>query len=157
MIFHASIAADEPQRVASVIAELWGGEAMPFPPYPESFIAISGAPGGAEVEVCPRWLEQKPGEVEVEPARNDQASSFSPVHLAVSTKLSEAQVMAIGEREGWLARRCNRGGVFDVIELWLENKFMVEVLTDEMQQQYLAFMTPAGFRRVFAEQPAGQG
>jgi len=29
-IFHASIAAMDPQHVAEVVAELWGGEAMEF-------------------------------------------------------------------------------------------------------------------------------
>lgn len=148
MIFHASIPADHPQQVANVIAELWRGEAMPFPPYPESFIAISGNGDGAEIEVAPRWLEQVPGKVEVEPSRNDSPQQYSAVHLAVATHLDEAGVMAIAQREGWLARRCNRGNAFDVIELWLENKFMIEVLTEEMRAQYLRFMSPARFRQL---------
>ena len=31
-IAHASIPADDPRRAAEVLAEIMGGEAMPFPP-----------------------------------------------------------------------------------------------------------------------------
>ncbi|CAB3789367.1 hypothetical protein [Paraburkholderia fynbosensis] len=35
---------------------------------------------------------------------------------------------------------------FYVIESWIEDSMMIEVLTEEMQQQYLAFATPENFR-----------
>ena len=59
------------------------------------------------------------------------------MHLAVGVGLTPEQVIAIGEREGWTTRRRRRGGSFDVIELWLEDHFMLEVLTPEMQADYL--------------------
>ena len=31
MIFHISISADDPKRTATMLAELWRGEAFPFP------------------------------------------------------------------------------------------------------------------------------
>lgn len=37
--------------------------------------------------------------------------------------------------------RCSRGGLFDVIEVWLENVLMIEVLTAEMQAEYQAAFT----------------
>jgi hypothetical protein len=33
---------------------------------------------------------------------------------------------------------CSRGGVFDVVELWIENGLMFEVLTPDMQDDYRA-------------------
>lgn len=149
MIIHASIPADEPERVARVLAHLWGGESMPFPPYPGSFIAISGAGDGAEIEVVPRALEQVPGEVEVDTRWAAAPSPYSATHLALATALDEEALLALAAREGWIARRCNRGGVFDVVELWLENRFMVELLTPAMQAQYRAFMSPQRFRELF--------
>lgn len=146
MIFHASIPADQPQHVASVIAELWRGESFPFPPFPESFIAISNAGDGAEIEVTPRWMEAIPGKLEVEAQRNPQPSPYSASHLAIATQMNEAEVLALAAREGWTARLCNRGGAFDVIEFWVENRFMIEVLTPPMQKDYLAFMSPGGYR-----------
>ena len=70
-----------------------------------------------------------------------QRRLYDAVHLALASQLSPEQVLAIGEREGWRTRRCRRGGSFDVIEFWLEDHFMLEVLTPEMQAEYLA-----GFR-----------
>jgi hypothetical protein len=53
-------------------------------------------------------------------------------------------VFAIAAREGWEAKYRRRGGAFGVIELWLENRVMIEVLTDEMQAEYLSMRLPAG-------------
>ena len=58
-------------------------------------------------------------------------------------------MFALARREGWIARRCSRGGAFDVIELWLENRFLLELPTAEMQRAHLDFMTPARFRTLF--------
>ena len=32
MLFHVSVEADNPQQVAEALAQIWGGEAHPFPP-----------------------------------------------------------------------------------------------------------------------------
>ena len=79
-------------------------------------------------------------------------AQYSGFHMAVASPLSAEQVIAIGEREGWRAVRCTRGNnFFDVIELWIENSTLIEVLTPEMQAQYLGFATPENFRAL-AEQ-----
>ena len=44
-----------------------------------------------------------------------------------------------------------------MIELWLENSFLVEVLTEEMQAEYLAFMAPDTWRRTVRRISAGAG
>jgi hypothetical protein len=54
--------------------------------------------------------------------------------------------MAVAAREGWPAKYRKRGGVFGVIELWIEGDRMIEVLTPEMQAEYLAAMTIPGWR-----------
>jgi hypothetical protein len=60
----------------------------------------------------------------------------------VASPLEEAEVFAIAQREGWMAKYRKRGGLFGVIELWLENRQMMEVLTAEMQREYLAAKPP---------------
>jgi hypothetical protein len=40
--------------------------------------------------------------------------------------------------------------MFGVVELWLENMTMVEVLTDDMAEEYLATMTIKGWRTALA-------
>ncbi len=52
MIIHASIPADDPERVARVIAELWRGESFPF--FAGTFIAMAGDDRGSQIEVAKR-------------------------------------------------------------------------------------------------------
>lgn len=153
MMFHASMPAKEPAHVARVIAELWQGEAYPFPPFPGAYIAFAWDERGTEMEVVPYTQENIIGEAEVITQDNAAASGLSPCHMAIATPLTADQVLAIGKREDWRARICDRGGCFHVIELWVENRFLLEVLTDKMQAEYLSFMTPQNWRRTFAVSP----
>jgi hypothetical protein len=156
MIFHASIPADEPERVANVIAEIWGGEAFRFPPWPGAFVAMAGDERGSTVEVYPRTHTIAPdtGDGSAWPEPVSTPPRLSCFHLAVATRLAAGDVMAIAEREGWRAVRCSRGGFFDVIELWIEDSTLIEVLTEEMQQDYKAKINLNTWRWTKQTQPA---
>jgi hypothetical protein len=52
--------------------------------------------------------------------------------------------------EGWRVVRCSRESFFDVIEFWLENRLMIELLTPEMASQYLAFTKTEKLQEFFA-------
>jgi len=140
MLFHLSIDCREPRRVAGVIAELFGSNiVVPFPPIGNgaSFMALAGDSRNSGVEVYPRGttLQLRDGVDEAVGVEGEGAPSAT--HFAMATPLDEAQVHAIAGREGWTSRRCDRGGAFDVIEFWIENDRMVEVLTAPMQADYL--------------------
>lgn len=142
MLFHMSIAAHDPQRVASVIAELWSGEVRPFPPVCENgWIALARDDRGTCLEVYPQGtvLMETAGDADAhgEPSGRDD---LSPTHGAIATSLDPDQVLAIAGREGWPAKYRKRGGMFGVIELWIEGRQMMEVLTPQMQSEYLATM-----------------
>lgn len=147
MLFHVSIDADDPRRVAEVIAELWGGVATPFPAVIEgSWVAIAGDERNSLVEVYPRATEL----VEGDGADGGYGviginGQYSATHFAMATEMSLDEVMAIGAREGWPVKYCKRGGAFGVIELWVEGARMVEVLTPEMQAEYLGAFTLQGW------------
>jgi len=49
--------------------------------------------------------------------------------------------LAIAQREEWPAKYRKRGGLFGVIELWIEGRQMMKVLTPEIQAEYLACMS----------------
>jgi hypothetical protein len=144
MIYHASIPADEPERVARVIAELWCGEQFPFV-FRGSFIVFADDERGSQIEVWPRGLEQTPGPKEVSIKTNAAPSPNSETHILVATPLSEGEVLAIGKREGWTARICHRGGN-KLIEFWLENKFLLELMTKVDAEQYQRHTTIEGWR-----------
>ncbi len=140
MIHHISIAAQDPQRVAGVLAELMGGFVIPFPPNPGAFLAVARDSHGTGVEVHPQDTVLELGDAHgASFGRRAPVAATSAVHMALSVEIEEAQVRAIAEREGWTCRFCSRGGDFDVIELWLEDSFMVEVLPPALAARYLAF------------------
>jgi len=51
------------------------------------------------------------------------------------------KVEEIAKRAGWQCFVCNRGP-FHVIEVWVENETMVEILPPEFAAEYLAFTRP---------------
>lgn len=149
MLFHASIPAEDPEHVARVVAELWRGVALPFPPFPGAYVAAAGDERRTLVEVYPRGREHVPAPGEFGTRVNPAPSQHSETHLAVGTVLSADEVLALARREGWLAQRSDRGGLFEVVELWVENKFLLEVLTEAEQRRYVANTGVAALRRLF--------
>jgi hypothetical protein len=150
MLFHMSIAAHDPAHVAGVLAEFWGGEAFEFPPVSDNgWIVIAGDDRGSGIEVYPIdvVLREAEGDADAYGEHTGQIG-FSATHGAIATHLDQAAVLAIAEREGWPAKYRKRGGMFGVIELWIEGRQMMELLTPEMQAEYLAAMKPAAWRRV---------
>ena len=155
MLFHVSISAHDPRRVATVIAELWGGEAHVFPPVMEgSWVAMAGDDRCTTIEVYPidTVLREGEGGSDAFGERTGQIG-YTPTHAAIATNLDQDQILAIAKREGWSAKYCKRGGKFGVIELWIEGRQMMEVLTPEMQREYLDCVTIANWRRMLAAGP----
>lgn len=141
MIFHSSFSAKDPERVARVIAELWKGEALPFLSLGNgSWLAVAPDERCSAMEVYPYdtvLVDDETNNV----AQGYKAPDFISSHFAIGTELNEDEIFAIGEREGWSTRKMHRKGGFDVIELWCENRVMLEVLTDEMQADYVRVAT----------------
>jgi hypothetical protein len=149
MLIHMSMAAERPEQAARLIAELWGGRAYPFPPVAQGiWIAMAGDDRGSAIGVYPLGTELHPGEDEAM-ARSGAPAGHGPVQIAIATALSIEEVEAIAQRCGAPARVANRGP-FQVIEFWLEGRFLIEVLTPEMQAEYLASMHFAGWKGFLA-------
>ena len=149
MIHHVSIPARHPEHFAGVLAELMGGKAVPFGPLEGAYMAASGDAHGTMIEVYP---EQSTLEI---PANDDQvvfgkqaAPQAWPFHMLLSVSRSREEVEALGAREGWRAKTFGRGmrgqkPFFHVIEFWVENRFMIEVASPDMEQEYKAFLQNA--------------
>ena len=150
MIFHFSISADDPKRTATMFAELWRGQAFYFPMVGKgSWVAHAGDDRRTTIEVYPRDLAFYPNESGEGHQRNEPVSRHGPFHAAVGTPLSIEEVEEIGRRYGCHTILCNRGP-FRVIEFWVDNAQMVEMLTPEMQAEYQRSVTPDGFRAMLA-------
>ncbi len=156
MLFHMSIAAKNPRHVAGFFAELWGGEALPFPPVADNaWIALAGDERGTAIEVYPAdvVLRETEGDADAHGA-HDAGSPYTATHAAVATALSRERILALADRERWPAKYRKRGDVFGVVELWIEGRQMMEVLTPDMQAEYLAGMTIANWKQMLDAGPA---
>jgi hypothetical protein len=149
MIHHLSIAARDPKYAAGVLAELMGGTAVPFPPNPGSFFALQLDEHGSGVEVYPAGTELQPsGATGGRFVKNDPRG-YGSTHFALSVATDAGTVRAIAERAGWKCFDCDRGP-FHVIEVWVENETMVEILPPEYAREYLAFTRPDKVRTAMA-------
>jgi hypothetical protein len=154
MLFHVSIAADDPESAARMIAELWRGRAYPFPPVAEgSWVAMAGDDRNSTVEVYPRGTELREGSEESLIVRGN-GGRYGPSHAAIASPLSVEEVTDIAARYGTSAKVCNRGP-FHVIELWVEGCFLFEVLTPEFQLEYLEGVTIERWEAMLAARPPG--
>ena len=157
MIHHLSIAARDPKNAAGVLAELMGGRAIPFPPNPGSFFALQLDDHGSGVEVHPAGVELEPnGTVGGAFAKDRPERGYSAVHFALSVRTDAGKIKDIAERAGWDCFDCNRGP-FHVIEVWVENHTMVEVLPPEYAAEYLAFTRPDSVLTTMAAAAHGAG
>ncbi len=152
MFHYISMAAENPFRVAKVMAELTRGQFFEYPVTPGAYRVTFQDEYGSGIEVLPKDTVWTPGVTEAE-TQATELSRFSATRAALSVTISQEAIEAIGAREGWLVRRCDgpRGrfldhrGRFQVMELWIENNFMLELLTHDMRADYINFMKPDAY------------
>lgn len=147
-LLHISINADAPEDVATFLAQIMGGVAMPFPPFPDCWIAFAEQDDGTAIEVYPTTHVLEPGteQISCEIRQPDAKPTF--VHAAICATLNRSEVISLAEKRGWIARICDRGP-FGCVEVWLENRLLVELLDDEMQQDYRDRMTAKNWAAMF--------
>ena len=150
MIHHVSIPARDPRHVAEVLAELMRGKCHPFGPLEGAFMAASGDEHGTMIEVYPdrTTLDIPPNHDQVVFGRNAAPPQTWPFHVFLSVPREADEVERIGAREGWHARTYGRGmqgekPFFHVIEFWLENRMMIEIVSPAMAQEYKDFLRNA--------------
>ncbi len=137
MIHHLSIPARHPRHVAGVLTELFDGEMTGFGPWPGGYIAWAGDEAGTAIEVYPLGTEMLPdsGQGQARFRHVHGASPFIATHAAISINRSREEIFALAQREGWRAIELPRGPN-TVIEFWIENAVMLELLTPDMAADY---------------------
>jgi len=165
MIAHFSIPAIDPRRTALLLATLIDGEVFNFPVVPGACIAVARDGSGMAIEVYPSTMAHHPGQGEPDlefmpqdPRAlpwEDQIHSDgeqlrpSAFHVALVSALGDDAVVELARRAGFRAVRCDRAGVFRLVELWLDNTVLIEVLNTSEALRYRAFMNPAGCAEMF--------
>jgi hypothetical protein len=147
MIYHASMRAAEPERVARAIAEIWKGGVAPAPRgiFEECWVAFGRDERGTQIEVHPLDFAFVVPSRRASVPKRDPARRAGPtaVHFAIASPRSEEEIHRIADREGWECVTCWRavpGGGYGVVEVWVENRQMLEVLTPSMQDEYAETM-----------------
>lgn len=143
MIHHTSMSAKNPEKVAQVLAELMQGDYTRFPVFEGCFIAFGNDSQGTAIEVQPFGAELVPNkrDLDADTRMNSSPSEFTEAHIAMSIPLNVEQAIEIAKREGWRAFLCNRGPAYKVVEFWVENRFLVELITPEYHSKYTQFMS----------------
>lgn len=165
MIAHVSLPARDPRGTALLLARLIDGEVFGFPVVPGAFIAVARDGSGLAIEVYPEDMAHHPGQGAPDPELpvagprampwEDQIHPDgiqlrpSAFHLALVSKLGDDAVVQMAEAAGLRAVRCDRAGVFRLVELWLDNSILVEVLNPAEADRYRGFMNPRGVAAMF--------
>jgi hypothetical protein len=138
VIHHLSIPARDPKHVASVLTEMFGGKLTGFGPYHNSYIAWMGDEHGTAVEVYPTGTEMLPdaGPGQANFRHRDTGSPYTATHATISIDRSKEEIFDFARREGWRAVELSRGPN-NVIEFWVENAVMLELMTAEMTRDYV--------------------
>jgi len=155
-ISHVSVAVREPEHAARALAEIWGGKAHPFFPLPAAWIAFSSGEPSSQIEFYPDKAELEPIDTREDYTfrTNPQASRLTSTHIALKAPCDQATVERIAAREAWRCRLGNRGGAFDVMDIWIEDRLMIEVVTPDLEPAFDCAMNEARWGELAAKMQA---
>ena len=144
MLHHISVGVNNPLYVATVMAEILKGYIVPFPVNPGSYMTLAADDFGTAIEFYPAGSEILPDGHQGQAGfrLNPQPTQYCAFHAAISVPISLEEIERIGDREGWRVLFASRDGIFDVVEFWVENRLMLELLTPTMAAQYQAVFSP---------------
>jgi len=151
MIAHVSLPADDCQLVAQTLAEMLGGGALPFPPGGPDAWNCWSKHNDFQIVVTPRGQLLVPGPSEQvwRPRATRDMERAAESHFAMAVERPWTEIVALAEAAGWRARRCDRGGLFELVEVWVENAYLVEVLDPDQLAAYRRSMTVENWKRAF--------
>jgi hypothetical protein len=151
MIHHISIDAQNPERVAIVLAEIWQGQAFKFL-IPGSYLVIPFDSYGTHVVVFKQGDVWAPG-AEAAQIRQTAPADLVAIHAAISVPTPHQKIEQIGQREGWRILTRHRGEVvpFSAIEVWVENRILFELLPPEFVSEYLQTMQPDRIEKILGQ------
>ncbi len=142
MLHHVSFSLRDPGKASWLLAELVGGTAIsaPTPPFPEhSWFVVLGDSAGSLIELMPWGTVQTGNGIRQDPKMRPHSAS----HVLMGSPLTEEEVLAIAAREGLPAQSVN-AGLFGFVKVWIEDSFLLELLTPEHLASYVAAFGVAG-------------
>ena len=159
MLIHTSLPANDPELVSRVLCEVAGGKRCSFP-YPGGYYVGFDDDSSTAVEVYPIDTQLEPGRGpvygELEPPEQSRRNmvryfgsnedvKYTAAHIAVTTPLSLDEIYAIAKRENWRANYCSRRESFRLVEFWMENRILVELILEQDLEDALAALKVDAF------------
>lgn len=128
MIYRISISVNHPLPTAIALAEIWGSTYFALPPLPNSYAVLPAGDCGTAIEIYPIDTEVCITDAEMAAELFD-ALFKRPTTLcgAVSVAATSAEIRRIANCKGWQVRS-ERFGLFEIVELWVENRCLLELL-----------------------------
>ncbi len=147
MIHHVSIPVTRTREVIEILQELLGGVITEFGPYRDSWILWVGDEHGTAIEVYPVGTEMYPpdGPGQALFRETEHPSPYVATHATVSLDRTVEEIQALAAKHGWRAELLSRGP-FDVVEFWIENHVMLELMTPVMEAAYRSAVPGPGAR-----------
>ena len=136
-------------RSPRVLAELIGGRAYRFPgPLPGAAMAVSGDRHGTMIEIYPESVVMAPGDGEAPVAYRNAPWRTCPRRLSMRSCRCRTTVPpsnASASAAGWRTKFFSRAApglppVFHVVEVWVENRLLLEVVPADMIEVYESYM-----------------
>jgi|SRR4051812_45397921 len=146
-IHHVSMPAQDPPRVAAVLAELLGARVVPIPHPTGTLLVYAGDSDGTAIEIWPANLRFDASAHDLRPSDLPLPEAW-PHHCFVTSAACDTRtILAVFTREGWRAEHAHNGppeAGFSLVRGWLENRTAIEIGGSDMRRQYENFFQTMG-------------
>src|SRR6185312_9441034 len=141
-IHHFTVPANDPARVASVLAELLGATVVPIPHPEGTLLVYAGDADGTAIEVWPAAARADVGAHEIQ-LRDLPLPAAWPHHAFITSDAADTEaILAIFAREGWHAEKVRNGPPqvgFSLVRGWIENHTPIELGGSDLRAEYERF------------------
>jgi hypothetical protein len=145
VLHHVSFNAREPRRVAERLAQILGAHPIraPQPPFPDgAWFVVYGDPQGTLIEILP-WGKvldpDAPGGMRDDPDMRSRHGT----HVLLGSSRSVDEVLSMAKALGWRASLTS-AGLFSFVKVWVDDTFLVEVLTRQQAHDYVTTFNREG-------------
>lgn len=145
-IHHFTIPADDPPRVAAVLAGLLGARVAPISPALGTLLIYAGDADGSGIEVWPATLRAGTAEHQLTPSDLPLPQAWPHHAYVTSDACNSASILAAFAREGWKAEHVHNGppgSGFGLVRGWIENRTCIELGGEDMRREYERFVRHA--------------
>ncbi len=139
MLHHVSFSARHPEVVAKGLAKLLECSAVraPSPPFPAgAWFVCLGDVHGTMLEILP-WSYVQDKQAGLRRISDELMGAGTSTHLLMQTPLSATQIAECATELGWQAYPASTG-LFEFTKIWIENTFLLELMTLEQAEEYQA-------------------